>query len=47
MVLATFDNLGEGCVFSDFSIPVEMYKYDAGELDTSPIDSDGNFLDVI
>lgn len=28
--LATFEDLGEDYAVSDFSIPVEMYKYDAG-----------------
>ena len=44
--LATFDDLSNDLSISAFSIPVELYEYNAGELDTSPIDSDGNFLDI-
>ncbi|GFH55451.1 hypothetical protein CTEN210_11927 [Chaetoceros tenuissimus] len=44
--LATFDDLDDTSAISDFSIPVELYEYNAGELDTSPIDSNGDFLDV-
>ena len=44
--LATSDDLGDDYTITGVAIPVEIFEYDAGELDTSPIDSDGNFLDV-
>ena len=44
--LATFADLGDNPDVTEFPIFVEIFEYDGGELDTSPIDSDRNFLGI-
>lgn len=44
--LPTIENLDDDCAVTDFAIPVEVFKYDTGELDTPLINTSGNFLAV-